>query len=443
MWNEREEWQRQMWFLAGRLPQRIMIVIGDSILQHISKSDALEAWITIHIMINYSFLYRLNDGKSLWKDMTDYCFPFALFILIIHFYSLIKYKPPGCAIYMRILLTTVICQTNFDILPNIVMAFLLQTKVANGNRRLFNKVSNFICSHNDDNSKQSKIICCHYYLIKLYDVTKELYRNNYLHLYAHRRIPCNFYQNNFIEKLRPKIEREIEHNLTSKINENLDLSSIRISNWTYLWHIILGYDKFWIQNFYQKKWFFILFRFIYIMLLIFGILQYLAKLHCFINVLKDFETNSWDKDWRIIFILFGEFWTFGFLTWYVRKKDSDRFIVRLYQQQFVEIAFRFCHIAPKYINNKTLNDIKLFTIYYNQKRYIFHILYNKFGKDIGILILQFIMPYKWKLSIKLTRRSYPDRIKTNIEEYNIFNGQIPNEQPIIHSSSWQHFDYGC
>lgn len=447
MWNSSNDWQRQMWCLAGQFPTKIILIIRDSILRclNISKSDALEAWISIHIIINYSFLHRLNEGNSNWKYITDWCSPFALCILIIHFYSLIKYSPSG-AIYMRILITTFLFP-GFDILPNIVMAFLLQTSVSIGNRRLFQDLSSFICDNNNNDNlmdKKCKIICSHYYLMNLYEITKEMYRTNYLHLYNYRKIHCNYYQNNFIEKLTPFIKKEIENNLTSKISSNLNLSSISISNWTYLWHIVLGYDKFWIVNYYQKSWCYILIRFIYIIMLIFGCIQYITKLFDFISVLKDFKTNSFDKDCIIIFILLGEFWTFGYCVYYIRKKDSDRFIVRLYQQRFVERVFDAIQISNNYLNNKTLNDIQLLCIYYKQKQQIYDHIKHKFGKDIAIEIMKFVMP-KWKLSLKFQRLSEPERIQSNISQYNVFKkiDEPYQELNALNSGKAQKFDYGC
>eukprot|EP01084_Bolivina_argentea_P043468 80096_1 len=195
MWNA--QFHQQMRLFTLQIPYKVIIIFRNAILQCISINSLIELWISIHLIINYSFLHRLNDGNSLWMTATGMSWIFALSILVIHFYSLIKYTP-GATIYMRVLITAFLFP-RIDILHNLILAFLLQPSISTGKRRLFSAVSTFICDNN--NSKQTKIICSHYYLMTLYKVTKEIYKNNYLHLYSNQRILYNYYQNNFIETL--------------------------------------------------------------------------------------------------------------------------------------------------------------------------------------------------------------------------------------------------
>ena len=412
--DEHDQFDLGIFHLFAEFPLRLIHKIYNTVLNFLrfSQNDVIEFWISIHLMMNYSLLHQLNDGNSLWMRSTNWCSPFALCILIIHFYSLIKYAPSHCSIYMR-LMVTVILFPRFDILPNVVLAFLLQSALASDNRKMFDMISRFICNDDHLYSKQTKITCSHYYLMKLYDVTREMYRHHYLHLFAHRKIHCNYYQDSFIERLTPKITKEIEENLTNRVSKHVSLSSICISNWKYLWHIVLGYDKFWTEHFYNKDIIYHALRTIYISMLIFAVIQYLCKLYCCVNALKD--VYSMYNNGVLIFLLLGEFWCYGYLIFYVQRKDHNRFIVRLYQQRFVRRVLDACHVSPDYVNLKTANDVELLCKYYQQKQKVFQMLEDVLGYDVSLLIIKYVAQ-KWKLKMIITR-SQKEHIQTNVGEW--------------------------
>jgi len=422
----------------------------------------LEAWIALHLIVNYAMMHRVENGASTWMMMTKLCLPFAGCIMLIHFYSIAKYCPSG-AIYMRVAITGLLFP-KIDILPNLLWQFLLQAYVARGNRRLFSSVSSFICSdsglysgynhlrsaltptppaHSHSNpmcqstecsvsephghchgepstvySKQTKIICSHYYLQTLYFETKEMYRNHYWHLYSHRDVDCNYYQNNFIERIAPQITKELEDNLTDRTPFGLD--SISISNWTFLWHFVLGFDKFWIESFYAKTSWYYLIRMVYLSMLMMGCLQYLCKLYCFLGVLGDFESNSFEKDCKIILLLLGEFASFGYSLFYVLKKDENRFIVRLYHQRFVERVLDSCQMSTEYVDTKTLRDIRGLCRYYEHRKVVFGLLEDAFGYDVGLLIMEYSIAKAPQLAIKFSRLSERNYIKSNVAQFNAF-----------------------
>lgn len=445
---------------------------------NLSSSDLLEAWISFHLIVNYAMMHRCENGASSWMMLTKYCLPFAGCIMLIHFYSLAKYSPSG-AIYMRVAITGVLFP-KIDILPNLLWQFIMQAYVARGNRRLFDAVSNFICSEpakgskssalhkstismhkyyteyygsslrsnrnghdvfgeDDCYSKQTKIICGHYYLSTLYAETKEMYRNHYWHLYSHRNVDCNYYQNNFIERIAPKIRKEMEENLTDRAPFGLD--SICISNWIFLWHFVLGFDKFWIENFYAKTSWYYAIRVVYITMLIFGILQYLCKLYCFLGVLGDFESNSFEKDCKIAFILLGEFGSFGYSLFYVLKKDENRFIVRLYHQRFVERVLDSMQMDSDDVDRKTLGDIRVLCRHYEQRKIVFSTLEDVFGYDVGLLIMEYSVPRVPRLRIKFSRLTERNFIKSNVEDFKVFEPKKIECKPVVsHRHSDMMFD---
>merc|ERR1712129_318480 len=153
-------------------------------------------------------------------------------------------------------------------------------------------------------------------------------------------------------------------------------------------------------------------RFIYITMLIFAAIQYLCKCFCLIHALKEHYQNTMDDNVTIIFLLLGEFWCFGYLIFYVRGKDHNRFIVRLYRQKFVYRVLDACHVSSAYLDAKTLDDVKGLCKFYEEKRMVFGILEERFGYDVSIVIMKYVCD-EWELRMKIFRGN-KEQIQTNI-----------------------------